>query len=92
MIAGFAAHWERTELKLSEGERILIMTDGLVETRDKNNEEYGHKPLIKTLETGQPGMDSETLVGNLLTNARGKSVTWDADDVTLVSLTRRVGL
>jgi len=32
------------------------------------------------------------LVGNLLTNARGKSVTWDADDVTLISLTRRVGL
>jgi sigma-B regulation protein RsbU (phosphoserine phosphatase) len=92
MLAGFTAHWERTELHLAEGERILIMTDGLVETRDRNNQEYGLNPLIETLETCQPNMNSETLVSNLLTNARGASVTWDADDVTLVSLTRRLGL
>ena len=90
MLAGFEAHWDRMELLMFEGERILMMTDGLVETRNENNEEYGLNAVIETLHTCESNIDSESLVSNLLTNARGVSVTWDADDVTLVSLTRRL--
>ena len=90
MLAGFEAHWDRQELPLDDGERLIIMSDGLVETRDANNAEYGLNSVIETLGRCNPKIDSETLVSNLLTNARGVSVTWDVDDVTLVALTRRL--
>jgi sigma-B regulation protein RsbU (phosphoserine phosphatase) len=43
-----ASEWEETEIDLSEGQKLLLYTDGVFECTNPGNEAFGEQKLIKT--------------------------------------------
>ncbi len=69
---------------LSKGDRIFFCTDGIIELRNKENEQYGEERLFKIL-LNDKGRTNKTL-DKILENAReflGHDLTSIIDDITM---------
>lgn len=89
MIGGFGGYWNRETLPFAPGDRLLIMTDGILETRRSNGDEFGLSGVQGALLSVSTKDDSEAAVSSILAKARHESVTWDKDDITLMSVLRK---
>mgnify|MGYP000202100730 CR=1 FL=1 len=89
MIGGFGGYWNRENRPFRLGDRLLIMTDGILETRRANGEEFGLSGVQHAFRIVSATDDSETAVSSILAKARHESVSWDKDDITLISVVRR---
>lgn len=89
MIGGFGGYWETQTLPFNLGDRILLMTDGVIETRLGNGQEYGFEAIAQHFASTHSRDDSEAAVNAVLAKVRHESVTWDKDDITLVSVLRK---
>ncbi len=80
------ANYEQQSIKLNSGDRILLYTDGLIETPSENNEAFGLQRLVSTLEeNAEAPLDElkQRITTALCQHASGKL---DHDDVTLLLL------
>ncbi len=91
MLAGFSGTWEAKEFYFNPGDRIVLVSDGLLETQDERGEEFGTQGLITSVVTGEHVGNSADLTNLIVSTARQDSVTWNRDDVSVVVITRRLG-
>lgn len=90
MLGGFGGTWQSQEFYFSAGDRIVLVSDGLLETQDKKGEEFGTRGLIASVISGQQSLNSMELTKLIVSNARQDSVTWNRDDVSVVVISRRL--
>jgi serine phosphatase RsbU (regulator of sigma subunit) len=91
MLGGFGGVWNSQEIFFTAGDRIVLVSDGLLETQDENGEEFGTQGLVTSVVTGERTGDSAELTNLIVSTARQDSVTWNRDDVSVVVITRRLG-
>ena len=91
MLGGFGGVWNSQEIFFGAGDRIVLASDGLLETQDENGEEFGTQGLVTSVVTGERTGDSSELTNLIVSTARQDSVTWNRDDVSVVVITRRLG-
>jgi len=77
-----SSQWRTFETTLRPGESLVLYSDGAIETRSKNGEEFGTGRLIAALN----GDDSETIAGSVLSALRAYGKT--EDDLTLLVIRR----
>ena len=79
-------HYSSTAVKLDKGDRLLLYTDGLSESRDHSDTEYG-KDRLRSLLGECSHLPAGALVGRLLEDLRefssGLPVT---DDLTVMAI------
>ena len=90
MLGGFGGIWQSQEFFFGQGDRLVIVTDGLLETQDDRGEEFGTRGLIASVVSGDNTKDSADLTNLIVSTARQNSVTWNRDDVSIVVITRRL--
>ena len=91
MLGGFGGIWQSQELFFGAGDRIVLVSDGLLETQDEKGEEFGTRGLISSVISGQQSLNSSELTNLIVSSARQDSVTWNRDDVSVVVISRRLG-
>lgn len=91
MLGGFGGNWQSQELFFGAGDRIVLVSDGLLETQDEKGEEFGTRGLISSVISGQQSLNSADLTNLIVSTARQDSVTWNRDDVSVVVISRRLG-
>jgi serine phosphatase RsbU (regulator of sigma subunit) len=92
MLGGFGGIWQSQELFFGTGDRIVLVSDGLLETQDEKGEEFGTQGLVTSVVTGERTENSADLTNLIVSTARQDSVTWNRDDVSVVVITRRLRL
>lgn len=91
MLGGFGGTWESQELFFGTGDRIVLVSDGLLETQDEKGDEFGTRGLITSVISGEQSRNSSDLTNLIISTARQDSVTWNRDDVSVVVISRRLG-
>lgn len=91
MLGGFGGVWESQEIFFSDGDRIVLVSDGLLETQDEKGEEFGTRGLVASVVSGEKSRNSAELTNLIVSTARQDSVTWNRDDVSVVVISRRLG-
>ena len=91
MLGGFGGEWHSQEIYFGAGDRIVLASDGLLETQDENGDEFGTQGLVTSVVTGERTGNSAELTNLIVSTARQDSVTWNRDDVSVVVITRRLG-
>jgi serine phosphatase RsbU (regulator of sigma subunit) len=92
MLAGFGGSWNSQEFYFGAGDRIILASDGLLETQDEKGEEFGTRGLVTSVISGEQARNSSELTNLIVSTARQDSVTWHRDDVSVVVITRRLGV
>jgi len=90
MLGGFGGTWQNQEIFFSAGDRLVLVSDGLLETQDENGEEFGTQGLIASVVSGERASSSAELTSLIVSTARQDSVTWNRDDVSVIVITRRL--
>lgn len=91
MLGALGTLWAQHTFRFAAGERILLYSDGLVETRDGNGDEFALTRVDSALIKGRDE-NSHTLGNQILSQARKFSTTWNHDDVSIVVITRRLSV
>jgi serine phosphatase RsbU (regulator of sigma subunit) len=91
MLGGFGGVWRNQEIFFGPGDRIVLVSDGLLETQDEKGEEFGTQGLVTSVVSGERSANSAELTNLIVSSARQDSVTWNRDDVSVVVITRRLG-
>jgi len=91
MLGGFGGNWASKEINFGAGHRIVLASDGLLETQDNKGEEFGTQGLVSSVISGNQSQNSTDLTNLIVSAARQDSVTWQRDDVSVVVITRRLG-
>lgn len=73
---------------LSEGDRILLYTDGLTETRNKKEEEFGMNRLMRALREAIKANKEERVLPHVLSKVKQFGNRNDFDDKTVVLVGR----
>jgi serine phosphatase RsbU (regulator of sigma subunit) len=92
MLGGFGGNWQSNEVFFGVGDRLVLVSDGLLETQDEKGEEFGTQGLMTSVISGEHTETSADLTNLIVATARQDSVTWNRDDVSVVVITRRLGL
>jgi serine phosphatase RsbU (regulator of sigma subunit) len=92
MLGGFGGVWESQDIFFGTGDRIVLVSDGLLETQDEKGEEFGTQGLVTSVVSGERSANSAELTNLIVSTARQDSVTWNRDDVSVVVITRRLGI
>ncbi len=71
------------EIALGAGDTLVAYTDGLTETRDQANEEFGARGLLDSL-GDVAGVAAEALVARLMDARRAFAASEERDDVTVL--------
>ncbi len=90
VLGALGSAWVTHSAHLPEGSRLVVVSDGLIESRDNNGVELGIAGLEKMVSTLALAMDPEEVGEQISHSAREVSATWDKDDVTVLAVTRRL--
>jgi serine phosphatase RsbU (regulator of sigma subunit) len=90
MLGGFGGVWQSQDLYFGSGDRIVLVSDGLLETQDEKGEEFGTQGLVTSVVSGERSANSAELTNLIVSTARQDSVTWNRDDVSVVVISRRI--
>ena len=77
-----SSRWSTYETTLRRGENLVLYSDGVIETRSKDGEEFGNGRLVAALN----GNDSQTIAKSVLKAVRQFGQT--EDDLTLLVIRR----
>jgi len=91
MLAGFGGSWQSQEFFFGPGDRIVLVSDGLLETQDEKGDEFGTQGLVTSVVSGEQARTAVELTNLIVSTARQDSVTWNRDDVSVVVISRRLG-
>lgn len=87
ICGGIPGPWEEKEAMVEPGGFLVAFTDGVVEPRDANGEEFGVNRLIEVVR-GASHSTAEVLADACVAAARRHAAARFVDDVTLVVLAR----
>jgi len=85
MLLGFSldGEYEDTVIKVNNGDNLLITTDGIIETRNPQEEQFGTKRLMDLLKISNNGFDElERIKHSFADFSEGKY----EDDISLISI------
>lgn len=87
---GVFAHsrYEVETLEVHSGDKFLLYTDGLTESRDRSDQEYGEQRLISFVATKRGLAPQELIDASLKDLAAFRSDTPKPDDLTIMALQR----
>jgi phosphoserine phosphatase RsbU/P len=85
MLLGFAADGEYEDilLKLNKGDSIFLTTDGIIETRNSDDEQFGSKRMIEKIQFSTNGQDELESIKQGITEFSGGNY---EDDISLISV------
>ncbi len=87
LLSWIGGPWGVESTQLHPGDRVILFSDGLIESHDESGAELGADGLLSLLQQAELSSPSlPTLVRGLLVLGRERSVDWARDDVTLVGL------
>lgn len=92
LLSWIGGPWAQHTANFEPGDRLLMYSDGLIESHDEAGEQLGAAGLQELVAAASTtAHDEESLVRGVLTRGRERAVDWDRDDVTLIaaSLPRR---
>ena len=81
-----AAEWETVEMELTSGDRLIMVTDGLIQAASPTGEMFGERRLLKVFEENksQPlDVLRQEIIGELIAH-RGQAA--QRDDITLLAV------
>lgn len=85
LLLGFSlsGQYEDNEIKLTEGDEIILLTDGITESRNKNGEQYGQDRLLKFISSLSLNDDTvEALKSEIIKFTDGEL----EDDASVISI------
>jgi len=84
-VVGFFKHWDCSieEHHLFPGDTLALYTDGVTESFNDRDEEYGEQRLIEALQRGRK-LPSQALLSSILDDVRLFSPREQQDDITLI--------
>ena len=85
LLLGFAeqGNYSTEEINLSNGDQIFIMTDGIIESRNKDGEQFGKSALQTVLGSLDPDIDSLQKLKREFENFNGGIF---EDDISLITI------
>ncbi|MEJ5351627.1 MAG: SpoIIE family protein phosphatase [Melioribacteraceae bacterium] len=85
LLLGFSqsGQYEDHEIKLQEGDEIILITDGITESRNKNGEQYGQERLINFLSSLSSNEKTVDALKNEIINFTNGEL---EDDVSVISI------
>ncbi|MFC2102839.1 response regulator [Bacteroidota bacterium] len=85
MLLGFSldGEYEDTVINVKSGDHLLITTDGIIETRNPQQEQYGTERLEKLVKTFENGHDELELIKSSITHFSEGNY---EDDISLISI------
>lgn len=85
LLLGFSqsGQYEDHEIKLQEGDEIILITDGITESRNKNGEQYGQERLINFLSSLSSNEKTIDALKNEIMNFTNGEL---EDDVSVISI------
>lgn len=69
--------------QLQQGDRLLMFTDGLIEARNTEYQQYGIERVINVVEGNPPGWKIDSIHADLVTFVGNKTV---QDDITIIEM------
>jgi sigma-B regulation protein RsbU (phosphoserine phosphatase) len=86
MLLGFSydGEYEDTIIHLNKTDSLLLTTDGIIETRNSNDEQFGSKRLLERIQSLTNGQDELELIKEDITEF---SEGMFEDDISLISIT-----
>jgi phosphoserine phosphatase RsbU/P len=86
LLLGFSSKTEYTDsiVPLSAGDFILLTTDGIIESRDKNEQQYGAKKFVEFVNTLK---SSDDLINSIKSDFNKFTEGNIEDDISLISVT-----
>ena len=85
MLLGFSedGEYEDTIIHLNKSDTLLLITDGLIESRNANNEQFGSRRLLDKIKSLQNGQDELEVIKKDITEFSGGIFD---DDISLISI------
>ena len=85
MLLGFSldGEYEDTVINVNCGDNLLITTDGIIETRNPQQEQFGTERLMNLLKIHNNGFDELEQIKNSFTDFSGGNF---EDDISLISI------
>jgi serine phosphatase RsbU (regulator of sigma subunit) len=86
MLLGFSdeGEYEDTLINLNKSDSLLLITDGIIETRNANDEQFGSKRLLEGIQSITNGQDELEVIKEDITEFSGGNF---GDDISLISVT-----
>lgn len=78
-------HYDQACLDVAQGDRVLVMTDGVLEARDASGELFGRERLVETLNAVGDAPTGSVIGESLAAAEKHAGHELDHDDVTLVA-------
>jgi len=86
MLLGFSEDgaYEDTLINLNKSDSLLLTTDGIIETRNASDEQFGSKRLLERIQSLTNGQDELEVIKEGITEFSGGNF---GDDISLISIT-----
>ena len=86
MLLGFSdeGEYEDTLINLNKSDSLLLITDGIIETRNVGDEQFGSKRLLEGIQSATNGQDELEVIREGITEFSGGNF---GDDISLISIT-----
>ncbi len=88
MLLGFSedGEYEDTLIHINKNDSLLLTTDGIIETRNANDEQFGSKRLMEKIQSLTNGKDELEVIKEGITEFSGGNF---EDDISLISITAK---
>jgi sigma-B regulation protein RsbU (phosphoserine phosphatase) len=85
-LLGFSeeGEYEDTLINLNKSDSLLLITDGIIETRNAGDEQFGSKRLLEGIQSLTNGQDELEVIKESITEFSGGNF---GDDISLISIT-----
>jgi len=85
MLLGFSedGEYKDTLIHLNKNDSLLLTTDGIIETRNENDEQFGSKRLVERIQSLANGQDELEVIKEDITEFSGGNF---GDDISLISI------
>lgn len=84
ILVGLGGQWTSREFACPTSAIVAVVSDGLVETQDQLGNQFTISGVHDVLRSCNRERDVASIAGDILSQARSGSVTWNRDDVTVV--------
>lgn len=89
LLSVLGGQWHNRSTQMGLGDLLVMVTDGITESRDADGEELGQSGLAELIaRAATTEITCAGVVGNVVSAARARAVDWRRDDATCVAVRR----